>query len=127
MTDLDNNMRAGHARPLRAHGGAGQAHCRGEARLARRGALAALFLCLSQAHAQPSLRLTLAEARRLAIQNNPRLMAAKYTAAAAYEVPKQYRASFEPTVFGSLTGVGADNGSRLAAGGLNNPVVYDRL
>jgi outer membrane protein len=26
-----------------------------------------------------------------------------------------------------VTGVGADNGSRLAAGGLNNPVVYNRL
>ena len=26
-----------------------------------------------------------------------------------------------------MTGVGADNGSRLAAGGLNNPVVYNRL
>jgi outer membrane protein len=73
------------------------------------------------------MRLTLADAQRLAIQNNPLFMAAKYTAAAAYEVPKQYRANFEPSVFGSLTGVGADNGSRLAAGGLNNPVVYDRL
>ena len=30
-------------------------------------------------------------------------------------------------MFGSFTGVGADNGSRLAAGGLNNPVVYDRV
>ena len=33
----------------------------------------------------------------------------------------------QPTLFGSLTGVGADNGSRLAAGGLNNPIVYNRL
>jgi len=30
-------------------------------------------------------------------------------------------------VFGSFTAVGADNGSRLAAGGLNNPVVYDHV
>ncbi len=89
--------------------------------------LAAGFLCLSQAHAQPALHLTLAEAQRLAIQNNPQFMAAKYTAAAAYEVPKQYRANFAPTVYGSLTGVGADNGSRLAAGALNNPVVYDHV
>ena len=29
--------------------------------------------------------------------------------------------AYEPTLFGSFTGVGADNGSRLAAGGLNNP------
>lgn len=73
------------------------------------------------------MRLTLAEAQRVAIQNNPRFSAAKYTAAAAYEVPKQYKANFEPNMFGSFTSVGADNGSRLAAGGLNNPVVYNRL
>jgi outer membrane protein len=77
--------------------------------------------------AQAPLRLTLAEAQRLAIQNNPQFSAAQFTAAAAYQVPNQYKANFEPNMFGSLTGVGADNGSRLAAGGLNNPVVYDRL
>src|SRR5205823_3496542 len=60
-------------------------------------------------------------------QNHPRLLGAKYTAAAAAQVPAEYRAAYEPQAFGSLTGVGADNGSRLAAGGLNNPVVYDRL
>jgi outer membrane protein len=32
-----------------------------------------------------------------------------------------------PTVSGVLTGVGADSGSRLAAGALNNPVVYNRV
>ena len=37
------------------------------------------------------------------------------------------RANFEPTLSGALTGVGADSGSRLAAGGLNNPVVYNRV
>ena len=42
-------------------------------------------------------------------------------------VPAEYHAAYEPNLFGSLTGVGADNGSRLAAGGLNNPVVYNRL
>ena len=77
--------------------------------------------------AQQAMHLTLAEAQRLAIQNNPQFSAARLNAAAAHQVPAQYRASFEPNVFGSVTGVGADNGSRLAAGGLNNPVVYDRL
>ena len=79
------------------------------------------------AFAQPPLHLTLAEAQRLAVQNHPRLAAARSLAAAAAQVPKEYRAAFEPTAFGSVTGVGADNGSRLAAGALNNPVVYDRL
>jgi outer membrane protein len=73
------------------------------------------------------MHLTLAEARHLAIQNNPQLTAAKLNAAAAYQVPAQYRSSFEPNLFGSFTGVGADDGSRLAAGGLNNPVVYNRV
>jgi len=73
------------------------------------------------------MQLTLAEAQKLAIQNHPQLSAAKLTAAAAYQVPTQLRASQEPAFFGSLTGVGADTGSRLAAGGLNNPVVYNRL
>ena len=76
---------------------------------------------------QPMTRLTLAEAQRLAIQNNPQFSAAKFNAAAAYQVPNQYKAAFQPNMFGSFTGVGADSGSRLAAGALNNPVVYDRL
>jgi outer membrane protein len=88
-------------------------------------ALASLWL--SPLVAQPTMHLTLAEAQRLAIQNNPQFTAAKLNAAAAYQVPPQYRSSFAPTVFGSFTGVGADNGSRLAAGGLNNPVVYDHV
>jgi outer membrane protein len=73
------------------------------------------------------MHLTLAEAEKLTVQNNPQLSSAHYNAAAAHEVPNQYKANFAPNVFGSFTGVGADNGSRLAAGGLNNPIVYDRL
>jgi outer membrane protein len=76
---------------------------------------------------EPATKLTLAEAERLAVQNNPQLAAAKFNAAAAYQVPLEYRAGLMPTVAGALTGVGADSGSRLAAGGLNNPVVYNRV
>ena len=67
---------------------------------------------------QPRMQLTLAEAQRLAIQNNPSFSAARYNAAAAYQVAPQYKAAFEPSLSGNLTGVGADNGSRLAAGGI---------
>src|SRR5436305_7940884 len=82
--------------------------------------------CLS-ASAQDTLHLTLADAERMAIQGNPQFSAAKFNAAAAYQVPAEYRSNLQPTLTGSLTGVGADSGSRLAAGGLNNPVVYNRL
>ena len=77
--------------------------------------------------AQPAMHLTLALAQQLAIQNNPQFTAARYNAAAAYQVAPQYKAAYEPNVAGSFTSVGADNGSRLAAGGLNNPVVYNRV
>src|ERR1019366_114757 len=89
----------------------------------------ALAVCGSPqfAMAQPPAHLTLAQAQQLAIQNNPQFTAARYNAAAAYQTAPQYKAAYEPTVFGSLTGVGADNGSRLAAGGLNNPIVYNRI
>ncbi|MDQ2950447.1 MAG: TolC family protein, partial [Acidobacteriota bacterium] len=33
----------------------------------------------------------------------------------------------QPAFFGSVTGAGAMDGSRIAAGGLNNPVIYDRF
>jgi len=82
-------------------------------------------LCAQQP--QPTMHLSLADAEKLAVQNNPQLSSAHYTAAAAHQVPNQYKANLAPNVFGSFTGVGADNGSRLAAGGLNNPIVYNRL
>jgi outer membrane protein len=77
--------------------------------------------------AQQPTHLTLAQAQRLAIRNNPQFTAAQYNAAAAYQTAPQYKAAYEPTVFGSVATVGADNGSRLAAGALNNPIVYSRI
>ena len=77
--------------------------------------------------AKQTLHLSLAEAEKLAIQNNPRFTGAKFVAGAAYQVPKELGAGFQPSLSGNFTGVGADDGSRLAAGGLNNPIVYSRL
>ncbi len=90
---------------------------------------AALAVCgsLQVVLAQPPTHLTLVQAQQLAIQNNPQFTAARYNAAAAYQVAPQYKAAYEPNVVGNFTGVGADNGSRLAAGGLNNPIVYNRI
>jgi outer membrane protein len=88
--------------------------------------IALAFTPLFAQQPQP-MQLTLAEAQRLAIQNNPQFSAARLNASAAYQAPIEYRANYFPTAYGSLTGVGADSGSRLAAGALNNPVVYNRL
>jgi outer membrane protein len=95
--------------------------------LHRRHTLVLLVASGAALYAQPSMHLTLAEAQKLAIQNNPAFSAARYNAAAAYQVAPQYRSALEPSVSGLFTTVGADNGTRLAAGGLNNPVVYNRV
>lgn len=76
---------------------------------------------------QQPLTLTLPEAERLAIKNNPALTAAQFNAQAAAQQPIEARSALLPTLFGSGTGVGADAGTRLAAGALNNPIVYNRL
>ena len=86
----------------------------------------AVFILGGSARGQDTLQLTLAAAHKLAIQN-PQIAASRYMAEAAAQVPVEIGSAFQPTLFGSVTGVGADSGSRLAAGGLNNPVIYNRL
>ena len=68
------------------------------------------------------------EAQQLAIQNNPQFTAAQIQRRGGLSgCRRSTRRLTRRAVIGNFTGVGADNGSRLAAGGLNNPVVYNRL
>src|SRR5271156_5820898 len=76
--------------------------------------------------AQAPQSLTLQQAEQTAIQNHPQIQAAINMASAAESRVKQARSAYYPTAYGSLTGVGAENDSRIAAGALNNPVIYDR-
>ena len=76
---------------------------------------------------QETIHLTLQEAEKAALQNNPQVSSARYLAEASKEVPKEYQAAYQPTVFGSVTGAGASDGSRIAAGALNNPIIYNRF
>src|SRR5262249_49746347 len=46
---------------------------------------------------------------------------------AAAETVRQIRSTYFPTVFGSFTGAQAQEGTRIAAGGLNNPTILDRF
>lgn len=86
-----------------------------------------LIAALMTALLSAQQNLTLAEAEKLALQHNPQISAAQLNAAAAHVTPLEYRAGLAPLLTGNVTGVGADSGSRIAAGGLNNPVVYDRI
>ncbi len=78
------------------------------------------------AQAQPPQTLTLAQADAIALRHRPRLLASVYAAQAAGQVTRQVRSAYYPSVEGNATGVEAENGSRITAGGLNNPSVYDR-
>jgi outer membrane protein len=80
-----------------------------------------------QTQTQDSQRLTLKEAEDLAIQNHPQIQAATQLASAAVSQVQEVRSSYYPQVNGSLTGVEAENDSRVAAGALNNPIIYDRF
>jgi outer membrane protein len=79
------------------------------------------------ADAQTAQPLTLAQAEQTALRNHPQIQAAQYTSSAAKEVIREARSAYFPTISASVTGTDADNGSRIAAGALNNPVLYTRF
>jgi outer membrane protein len=94
----------------------------------RAGATVVILMALTtRAGAQPPIPLTLEEAERRALQNHPQLRAVQFSSAAAKEVARETRSAYFPTAFGSVTGATALDGSRIAAGGLNNPIIYDRF
>jgi outer membrane protein len=71
--------------------------------------------------------LTLAEAHELALKNHPQIAAADYRTLAAEQVVKEARSGFFPTanLYGTAAGADSQN-TRIMAGGLNNPSVFDR-
>jgi len=93
----------------------------------RLSALLAFTTIVSGATAGQAIQtLSLREAEQIAIQNHPQIQAAANLAAAAQAQVTQARSAYYPTVYGSLTGVDAEHNSRIAAGGLNNPIIYER-
>ena len=74
---------------------------------------------------QPT-RLSLTEAEALALKNNPQISVARLSALASQQVTREVRSSLWPTAYASLTGVDAHQDSRIAAGALNNPIIYER-
>ena len=90
-------------------------------------AIAIAAVTSGSAGAQPTQTMTLAQAEQTALANHPQVQAAQYSALAAREIVREARAAYFPTAFGSITGAAAENGSRIAAGALNNPIIYDRV
>ncbi len=77
--------------------------------------------------AQQPVMLTLPEAEALAVKNHPDVSAALLRAAAANQVTIETRSAALPALYGSVTGAGALANSRIAAGNLNNPIIFNRF
>jgi len=76
---------------------------------------------------QAPQKLTLEQAEQIALQNHPQIQAATQLASAAVAQVQEARSSYYPQVNASLTGVEAEHDSRIAAGFLNNAIIYDRF
>jgi outer membrane protein len=70
--------------------------------------------------------LSVKDAQGLALKNNPRISVARLTALASQQVTREVRSSLWPTARIDLTAVDANPGTRLTAGALNNPILYER-
>jgi outer membrane protein len=70
--------------------------------------------------------LTLKDAEALALKNNPQISVGRLTALASQQVTRETRSNLWPTVSADITGVDALSNSRITAGGLNNPIIYER-
>ncbi len=75
---------------------------------------------------QQTPKLILKDAEALALRNHPLLQAATFDAEAANQVAREQKSAYYPTAIGSLTGVGAIPDSRIDAGYINNPIIYNR-
>jgi outer membrane protein len=80
-----------------------------------------------QTQSQTGQRLTLTEAESIAIQNHPRIQAAAQLALAAAAQVKEVQSAYYPQANGALTGAKAETNSRIAAGFLNSPSLFDKF
>jgi outer membrane protein len=70
--------------------------------------------------------LTLAQAEALALKNNPQITIGKLRALVAHQYVREARSALLPNAYLSVTAVDSNPGSRLAAGALNNPILFPR-
>jgi outer membrane protein len=80
----------------------------------------------AQGNPATSMILSLKQAEALAVQNNPQISVARLTALASEQVTREVRSNLWPTATANLTGVDSRDNSRITAGGLNNPIIYQR-
>ena len=70
--------------------------------------------------------LTLTQAEAIALKNNPQITIGRLRALEAQQFVRESRSALLPNAYLSLTAVDSNPGSRLAAGFLNNPILFPR-
>ena len=88
---------------------------------------AAALAAAATASAQTPPRLTLSDAEQRALAGHPGVIAAQAAAQAAQQTVREARSVYWPTLFGSITGAAAPDNTRITAGALNNPSIFDRF
>jgi outer membrane protein len=80
----------------------------------------------AQAGAGAPTPLTRQQAEQLALKNNPRITIARLRALEAGQLVRAQRSALMPNAYLSVTAADASNNARIAAGGLNNPIIFER-
>lgn len=70
--------------------------------------------------------LSLQEAEAIALKNNPQISVARLAALAQHQVTREVRSALWPASSGYITAVDAHDNTRITAGVLNNPSVFER-
>src|SRR5499427_5010198 len=90
--------------------------------------LLTLAVSASSSFSQTPPRLSLKDAEQRALAGHPDIAGAQAAAQAVQQSVREVKAAYYPGIFGNVTGAAAaPDGSRITAGALNNPSVFDRL
>jgi len=91
-------------------------------------AISALLFTSASALAQTPPRLSLKDAEQRALAGHPDIAGAQAAAQAVQQSVREAKSAYWPSIFGNVTGAAASpEGTRITAGALNNPSVFDRF
>jgi outer membrane protein len=69
--------------------------------------------------------LTLMQARAMALKNHPQILVSKANALRAGQLTREARSAYYPTLNGDITAAQAETNSRLGAGVINDPRLFN--
>ena len=80
----------------------------------------------AQGTASTVTMLSIQDAQTLALKNNPQISIGRLTALASEQVTREVRSAYWPQAQVALTAVDAPTNTRITAGAINNPLIYER-